>query len=303
MRVSVIVPAFNGEKTLPGLLQALTAQTYPAELTEILCVDNNSTDRTGQIIKQWSERRVRYLSCSRQGSYAARNVGIVEAQGDILAFTDADCRPTPDWLRAGIQQMTRENLDRLAGAVHMPITEPVSVWALLDASWYLDQETYVEQGWAPTANLLIRRTVVDQIGLFDDTLISGGDAEFGLRCTTYGIPIGYSPQAVVIHPPRTQAMQIIRRSWRIGLGHAQITSSQLSVGARRPWRKQRRLFEERLGHLSLSLGRRIQLQLLKYGSIALVRKVSYLWGCWVLQRQGAEEALLGAIHRENGFNP
>lgn len=302
MRVSVIVPVFNGEKMLPDLLPALTAQTYPNELVEILCVDNNSTDRTAQIIKEWSERRVHYFTCSRQGSYAARNVGISQAQGDILAFTDADCCPTRDWLKVGVQQMVRKKLDRLAGAVHMPITESASVWALLDVGCYLDQESYVAQGWAPTANLLIRRSVVDQVGLFNERLISGGDGEFGLRCLTAGIPIGYCPRSVVIHPPRTKAIQIIRRSQRIGLGIAQTASDHLPAGTRRPWRDQRRLFEERLGHLSLSFWRRIQLQVLKHASIDLVQKVSYLWGRWALLRQGTEKTLSTTARRENSSN-
>ncbi len=103
--VTIIVPIYNGETDLPDLLECLYNQTYDRKLVEYLLVDNNSRDRTANIleaaVKEAVEKNInlRHLTEKEiQSSYAARNLGIRQASHDILAFTDADCRPQPDWL-------------------------------------------------------------------------------------------------------------------------------------------------------------------------------------------------------------
>jgi len=95
--VSVIVPVLNGERTIRECIVSLLNMDYPVERREILVVDNDSTDRTTDIIKNFP---VRYLREERRGASHARNRGIEASKGAILAFTDADCAVTTRWLRS-----------------------------------------------------------------------------------------------------------------------------------------------------------------------------------------------------------
>lgn len=95
MNFSVIIPAYNRQATLRQCLTALLAQTHPAH--EIIVVDDGSTDGTAEMMAR-DFPTVRYLWQQNAGPASARNWGIREATGDIIAFTDDDCLPPSDWL-------------------------------------------------------------------------------------------------------------------------------------------------------------------------------------------------------------
>lgn len=97
-RLSIVSPVLNMERYLEPFLAAVLAQDYPQHGYEIILVDNGSTDRGSEIIDQ--HKRVRLLHESSRGSYAARNRGVREARGEIIAFIDPDCIPAPGWLKA-----------------------------------------------------------------------------------------------------------------------------------------------------------------------------------------------------------
>jgi len=113
MDISVIVPVFNTATYLKHCIDALETQDYPRDKYEIIMVDNNSTDGSDQIAAGYPA--VRLLRESKQGSYAARNRGISEAAGSIIAFTDSDCAPMPDWLKGIAGGMNRPEACVLLG--------------------------------------------------------------------------------------------------------------------------------------------------------------------------------------------
>ncbi|HKL89002.1 MAG TPA: glycosyltransferase, partial [Salinibacter sp.] len=99
--ISVVVAARNEAKTLPDLLDALDAQTHPTH--EVVIVDDASTDETAAIAEAWAEERahatvLQIAEPTRPRKKNALARGIEAARHDLLAFTDADCRPPPDWL-------------------------------------------------------------------------------------------------------------------------------------------------------------------------------------------------------------
>ena len=102
LSASVIVPTFNGAGRIGKCLRALLAQTTPG--TEILVVDDGSTDDTAEVVRRFPQ--VRLVVQSNGGPAAARNRGAREARGDILLFTDDDCIPTSGWLRAMLSPFT-----------------------------------------------------------------------------------------------------------------------------------------------------------------------------------------------------
>lgn len=118
INVSVVVPIYNGEADLPGLIDCLRSQTYPSDQVEYLLVDNNSSDRTVEMLQTLATDSIRPLSENQiQSSYAARNEGIRQAQGSIVAFTDADCRPEPQWLEELVKPFEDEAVGIVVGEI------------------------------------------------------------------------------------------------------------------------------------------------------------------------------------------
>ncbi|MBD2043784.1 glycosyltransferase [Microcoleus sp. FACHB-672] len=215
-KVSVIAPIYNGEADLPDLLNCLRSQTYPADLVEYLLVDNNSSDQTGTLIAAAGEG-FRHLNENQiQSSYAARNTGIRAAIGEILAFTDADCRPNPNWLYLLIQPFVNQNVGIVAGEI-----EALAGKTLLEkyASRHdtLSQKHTLAHPFCPygqTANLAIRRQVLEEVALFRPYLTTGGDADICwriLRQTHWQLE--FVPEAIVEHRHRSTLRQL-QSQWR-----------------------------------------------------------------------------------------
>jgi glycosyltransferase involved in cell wall biosynthesis len=228
--VSVVVPVRNGAADIGDCLDAIAAQ-HAAPAFEVVVVDNGSVDGTPDIVRR-DHPDARLVLEHRPGSYAARNAGIAAAAGHILAFTDADCTPDPGWLAAACAAIDA-GADLVGGRVAMHRSAQPTVVERYDRAVYLRQEDLVLQhGWAVTANLVVRRSVFDAVGYFDPTLPSGGDREFCLRAAAAGHRVGYAPEAVVGHRPRTQMREIWRVNRRIGSG----LRRSLPMPASRRWR-------------------------------------------------------------------
>lgn len=97
MKLSVVVPAFNEERVLGACLDHLLGQTYPID--EIIVVDNNSTDRTGEIARDYARKSssIRVVTENRSGVARARDAGFDAATGDVIGRVDADAMARPDW--------------------------------------------------------------------------------------------------------------------------------------------------------------------------------------------------------------
>lgn len=219
-KVSVVVPIYNGEADLPDLINCLLSQTYPKDRVEYLLVDNNSSDRTLAILKATAENcpiTIHPLSENQiQSSYAARNTGIRAAVGEILAFTDADCRPQPQWLNTLIQPFVKPDVVIVAGEiVAFPGTTLLEKHA--DKEETLSQKHTLANKFCPygqTANLAIRRSALETAGLFRPYLTTGGDADICWRIL--GAKIGsweFAPNAIVQHRHRTTFKELASQ-WR-----------------------------------------------------------------------------------------
>jgi len=212
--VSVIVPIYNDEVRLAKLLTALDAQHYRP--LECIVIDNGST--TPASVPSDLTFDVRVIRHDIGGGYAARNRGIREARGSILAFTDADCIPAPSWLTNAVARLGTDTLAFVGGRIQVVPEGPTPASAY---EWHsfvhdLDQARYVASWhFAATANLVARREVFSAIGEFDDTLLSGGDFEWGRRAWSNGVAQIYADDAVVLHPTRTCWRSLVVRHRRL----------------------------------------------------------------------------------------
>jgi cellulose synthase/poly-beta-1,6-N-acetylglucosamine synthase-like glycosyltransferase len=214
-RVSVVVPVRDEAPRIARCLQALLAQTYPADRTEIIVVDNGSRDGTPYAA---CAHGVTVLSAGGTRSpYLARNKGIERARGEVLAFTDADCVPAKDWLERAVRVLLREEADLVGGAVHFAFSERPRAAEILDAVNNLDNERSIrDRGVAKTGNLVVRRRVFSEIGPFA-VRRSGADVEFTARASGAGFALVFAPDAVVVKPARRLAA-LLRKQHRVGRG-------------------------------------------------------------------------------------
>lgn len=221
-KVSVVVPVYNGEADLPKLINCLQAQTYPANLLEYLLVDNNSCDRTAAILQTSAAQDSRSLTLRPltenkiQGSYAARNTGIRAAAGEILAFTDADCRPQPSWISALIQPFADPDVVIVAGEI-VALPGKTLLEQHADRQDTLSQKHTLAHPFCPygqTANLAIRRQALERVGLFRPYLTSGGDADLCWRIQRQNAGrLEFAPTAIVQHRHRA-TLQELQSQWR-----------------------------------------------------------------------------------------
>ena len=179
--ISVVVPVYNSETYIEDCITALLSQNYPADHYEIIMVDNNSKDCSPDIIKRYPD--IKYLKRNKQGSYAARNKGILHAKGEIIAFTDADCAPSVDWLR-NIEDVFRHPeisviLGRNQFASDSHILSMLTGYEAEKAAYALsgDDKT-IYYGYAN--NMATRKKLFNRVGLFLE-IYRGADVIFVRR--------------------------------------------------------------------------------------------------------------------------
>lgn len=126
--ISVIVPAYNEEANISACLESLSRQTLPRNEYEIIVVDGDSRDKTREIAGLWAD--LVFIQTSRKVG-GARNDGAMQAEGDIIATTDADCIIPPDWI-----ERIRNDFDRYGDVVQLygpvfPIEKGIRYWIFL----------------------------------------------------------------------------------------------------------------------------------------------------------------------------
>jgi glycosyltransferase involved in cell wall biosynthesis len=222
--VSVIVPVRDAAAHVGECLASLCAQSWPEEALEVIVVDDGSLDETSGRVRDFP---VTLLTTAGSGSpYAARNVGIARARGEILAFTDSDCVPDKDWVAQGVAALTAEAADLAGGQVRFRFSEPPRTAELVDGLHNLDHERSIpERGVAKTGNLFVRRSVFDALGPFDPKRRSGEDVAFTTRASGAGYTLVYAPGALVEKRARRGAA-LFRKQWRVGRGQFDLWRSQ-----------------------------------------------------------------------------
>jgi glycosyltransferase involved in cell wall biosynthesis len=197
--VSVVVPTVGRADLLNRCIAALVAQTLDTPEYEILIVDDGPSDATRAIVEDWIARqpqRIVYIANhGPHGPAAARNRGWQAASAPIIAFTDDDTVPSPDWLRAGLDSFEPE-VDVLRGRVVMPLPDVPTDYER-DAS-HLETAEFV------TANCFCRRSVLQALDGFDERFRYAWreDSDLHFRLLYAGATIKEAPAAVVEHPVR-----------------------------------------------------------------------------------------------------
>jgi GT2 family glycosyltransferase len=225
--ISVIIPTYNDWDCLSLCLEALSKQSYPNELFEIIVINNMPGSKPPENYKLPDNCIL--IDENKPGSYASRNAGIRISKGKIMAFTDADCIPDKDWIKnARTYMLAHPNIGRIAGKIELfyRSSKLVNV-ELYEKVYAFNQELYVKNdATAVTANLFTYRSSFDKVGFFDENLMSGGDYEWSVRAQKGGILIRYLDNATVKHPARYHLGELLKKAKRVGGGQAKFSRGE-----------------------------------------------------------------------------
>lgn len=216
--VSLIIPVYNDQNGLDSCLRAIENQSLPHQYFEVIVIDNASQPKI-ELLEDTNLNCV-LETCKKPGSYAARNVGMRTANGEVIAFLDADCLPEKDWLKQGFAAVQSAPLKTLIGGeVKLTKSEkPTAVELYQCLTGFGQQDNIEQQSFSVTANLFVRREQALFIGEFNENLLSGGDVEWSWRARALGFDIKFSPSAQVATAPRKSLGAAIKQARRIAGG-------------------------------------------------------------------------------------
>lgn len=212
MLVSIIIPAFNAEATLGRCMKACLNQTY--QETEVLVVDDGSTDDTPRIAQSYP---VHYIRQENRGPAAARNRGARDARGEVVAFTDSDCIPQTTWIErlvAGFE----EDVAGVGGTYAIANGEHLLARMIHEEIRARHKRFDADVDFLGSFNVVYRKKAFEAVGGFDEdfTDASGEDNDLAYRLHDMGGKLRFVDQARVAHVYPTRTWAYLRTQMRHG---------------------------------------------------------------------------------------
>jgi glycosyltransferase involved in cell wall biosynthesis len=218
MKLSVVIPMYNSAATIAMTLEAALAVERGGHDLEVVVVDDGSTDESRRIAEGY---HVTLVTQANSGPAAARNAGWRRSTGEVILFTDADCRPETDWLDRMTAPLAKAGVGAVAGSYS--IANPQRAMARLIQAEIRHRHRvmgeYVKAGGS--YNLAVRREVLEEVGGFDESYptASGEDNDLSYRIQKAGYRIAFNPDSKVahVHPERFwkyMRIQFVHGYWR-----------------------------------------------------------------------------------------
>lgn len=217
-KVSVVVASYNGARTLQACLDSLQHVNYPNY--EVILVDDGSTDITAQLASLY--KTVRYIHHENRGLSVARNTGINASQGEVVAFTDSDCKVDEDWLYYIIADLLKGSFVGIGGHNFLPPEDSAVAAAVMVSpggpAHVMLTDRVAEH--VPGCNMAFYKWALDEIGGFDPIFRKAGDdVDVCWRLQQNGYKIGFSPAGFVWHYRRSTVNAYLKQ--QRGYGEAE----------------------------------------------------------------------------------
>lgn len=216
-RISLITPALNSGPYLDDCVASLVEAVRRYGAAELIILDNGSTDGSYETMRQRFGDQARILQVPSVTIGALRNQGAKAARGEFLAFVDSDCRVEPEFLSRAMRVFDSVEAD-VAGCEYA-LPENALRW---EETWhYLHWPT--EDGYRPyryfAGVLVVRRSAFEKVGGFNETLVTGEDAELGLRFVKGGLRVFRAADLLAYHlgNPKTIGLFFRKEVWH-GMG-------------------------------------------------------------------------------------
>lgn len=232
VKYSVIIPFYNSKHTLNSLIDSLKNISTLKWEVEFIFINNCSTDTGENLIHEsFYDTDFNYHIYSFNhfpSSYAARNIGVNAANGEFLIFTDADCKPSPNWVEQIDNVFTEFNSANLviSGQVKLEIEDETNIWELFDYHFHMDNERAEKNYRVATANMAVQKSFFEEVGYFEE-VTSGGDHKWSEMAIKAGGLIKYDPSVLVKHPTRKTKSAILKKVKRTSAGLGELSNSSI----------------------------------------------------------------------------
>jgi glycosyltransferase involved in cell wall biosynthesis len=239
--LSIIVTVRNEERNIGSLLDSLVVQEPPFE---IIVVDAFSTDRTRQIVRDYSSKYENIRLVIRGGTRAkSRNHGVRDSKGAAVVFVDGDCIANPFWLHH-FRERLEMGSNVVAGKTIQIGYRPFEDLERVELYYHGMDVTH------PSSNLAYLRLTFEELNGFDEHFVTAEDIDLNLRAVQSGHRIDFEPRAVIYHRTRGSFYDFYRQAFWNGVGRKQLTLKHGSL-----WSSYNPLEMARRGHDFLSLSR------------------------------------------------
>ena len=221
MNASIIIPVFNGEKTIQQCIDSLVNQQFSGGY-EIIVVDDGSRDKTAQIVKRFGNK-VKYLSQKNNGPAAARNNGAKSAKNEILVFIDADCIAEQNWLSEMIKPFENKEIMGVQGIYKTKQKSLTARFVQIEIEErYEKMKKHENIDFIGSYSAAYRKEIFMSAGGFDESfpIASGEDPELSYKLSKAGKKLIFNENSVVYHKHHEKLMKYLqtkffRAYWRV----------------------------------------------------------------------------------------
>ncbi len=227
-KVSVVVPVYNGARTIGLAVDALLAQTVKD--LEVLVVDDGSTDGTAAAVRS---RPVKYLRQENAGPAKARNLGWRSSSGEIVFFTDSDCVPEPRWVEKLLALFSDPSVSAAGGSYGIRNPESLVAQCIHYDIQYRHARLGAEVSYLGSFSLAVRRSALEEAGGFDESfrIACGEDSDLSFRLRKAGHRFRFEKDCLVYHHFPTGAVHFVRQQFWRGYWIMKLLAKNGSTGA------------------------------------------------------------------------
>jgi cellulose synthase/poly-beta-1,6-N-acetylglucosamine synthase-like glycosyltransferase len=234
--VSIIIPVRNVEKIIGQCLKSLNKLNYPKDKYEIIISDSESDDATPSIVQKYGAI---FISTPKRSVCAGRNEGFKIAQGEIIAFSDADCLMDKNWIKNSLKYFKNPTIAGVGG----PNITPSDEAAFAKAVGFVFNQAIFSAGSIhgrilkqprevkslPGCNMIYLRTVLDKVMPMDETLLGGEDYAMNQKIRRLGYRLVYTPDTIVWHYHRATPRKFFKQMYRYGISRILIGRKDLKM--------------------------------------------------------------------------
>lgn len=219
--ISIIIPAKNAEATIKKCLDSILNLNYQHH--EVFIINDGSSDKTGEILMSY--KGIKIINTEGIGPSKARNIAVGQAEGEYVAFTDADCVVGKEWLNELLKGFAGKNMVSVGGSQKIPadesafgriVSEFMRKAGFITDYMRVDKKRINSVNHNASCNVMYKKDIFLQEGGFKDGLWPGEDVELDYRLEKKGYTLMFNPQAVVYHYRQDSFRNFIKMMFRYG---------------------------------------------------------------------------------------